>query len=100
MTKMTSKALNGSADAPTQSVTTEVRQRMIAEAAYYRALQRGFNGGDPVDDWLQSEREIDGALLSPAQQKRESAAHEAPERYALSTRPQSSRQRRHAQDTK
>ncbi|MEQ1440345.1 DUF2934 domain-containing protein [Fontimonas sp. SYSU GA230001] len=37
----------------------ELRERMIAEAAYYRALNRGFNGGDPNDDWFAAEREID-----------------------------------------
>jgi prefoldin subunit 5 len=32
---------------------------MIAEAAYFRAEHRGFQGGDPLDDWLQAEAEID-----------------------------------------
>lgn len=31
---------------------------MIAEAAYYHAERRGFQGGDPVADWLAAEREI------------------------------------------
>ncbi len=44
--------------APTR-LTGELRQQMIAEAAYYRALQRGFDGGDPNEDWLAAEREID-----------------------------------------
>ena len=35
------------------------RFNMISEAAYYRALGRGFDGGDPVDDWLRAESEID-----------------------------------------
>lgn len=30
----------------------------IAEAAYYHAEHRGFNGGDPVADWLAAEAEI------------------------------------------
>ena len=34
------------------------RYRMIATAAYYRAEQRGFMGGDPVQDWLAAEAEI------------------------------------------
>jgi len=34
------------------------RHRMIAEAAYYRAQQRGFCGGDPVQDWLEAEAEV------------------------------------------
>lgn len=35
------------------------RFRMISDAAYYRALGRGFDGGDPVEDWLVAESEID-----------------------------------------
>lgn len=42
------------------AVSSDQREQMIAEAAYYRALQRGFSGGDPVEDWLQAEREING----------------------------------------
>jgi hypothetical protein len=38
----------------------EDRFNMIADAAYYRALGRGFNGGDPLEDWLMAEAEIDG----------------------------------------
>ena len=34
------------------------RLRMIAEAAYFRAANRGFMGGDPVADWLAAEAEI------------------------------------------
>jgi hypothetical protein len=35
---------------------------MIAEAAYYLALQRNFKPGHEVQDWLLAERQIDGAL--------------------------------------
>ena len=35
---------------------------MIAEAAYYRAEARGFREGDPVQDWLAAEAEIDARL--------------------------------------
>jgi hypothetical protein len=38
------------------------REALIAEAAYYRAEQRGFQGGDPVQDWLAAEAEVDRAL--------------------------------------
>lgn len=41
-----------------QTPAPEDYQRRVAEAAYYRALERGFQGGDPVDDWLQAEQEI------------------------------------------
>lgn len=53
----------------------EQRWRMIAEAAYYRAQARGFKDGDPIDDWLSAEREINRILPNPQQQRRELAAH-------------------------
>lgn len=42
-----------------QSVTPLERWRMVAESAYYRAEARGFLGGNPIEDWLEAEREID-----------------------------------------
>ena len=57
-------------------VSAEERQRLIAEAAYFRAQQRGFAGGDPLDDWLDAERQINQALPGPRQQKEELAAYE------------------------
>ena len=38
------------------------RQQMIAAAAYFKAEKRGFVPGRALDDWLESEREIDEAL--------------------------------------
>jgi hypothetical protein len=35
------------------------RQKMIAEAAYYRWLARGQRDGNPDGDWIAAEREID-----------------------------------------
>ncbi len=43
-------------------VTPEQRYQMIAEAAYYLAERRNFQLGDPVQDWLQAEAEIDRRL--------------------------------------
>ena len=42
-----------------REMTSEERHQMIAEAAYYRALRRGFHGGSDVEDWLDSEADID-----------------------------------------
>jgi hypothetical protein len=39
---------------------------MIAEAAYFRAERRGFNGGDTVRDWCEAEAEIDAQLRKRA----------------------------------
>jgi len=43
-------------------VTAEERQGMIAVAAYLKAESRGFVGGNPADDWLAAEAEIDQIL--------------------------------------
>ncbi len=61
---------------PTELISPDDRQRMIAEAAYLRAAQRGFQGGDPTDDWLAAEAEIDRALPRAQQQKEEIALYE------------------------
>lgn len=45
-----------------RTVTAEQRRQMIAEAAYLRAEQRGFDGGDPLRDWLEAEAEVDARL--------------------------------------
>ncbi|WP_455212577.1 DUF2934 domain-containing protein [Kaarinaea lacus] len=45
------------------NVSEDQRLGMIAEAAYFKAEKRGFAGGNPVDDWLAAESEVD-ALLS------------------------------------
>jgi hypothetical protein len=47
---------------PGKTVTPEERWRMVAEAAYLRAESRGFSGGNPTDDWLAAEEEIDKIL--------------------------------------
>ena len=39
------------------------REEMISSiAAYFRAEHHGFDGGDPVADWLAAEAEIDGGI--------------------------------------
>lgn len=53
------KALPAGVGAP---VSREERWRMVAEAAYYRARQRDFAGGDEVADWLAAERQVDEQL--------------------------------------
>lgn len=42
-----------------RGISAEERRKLIAEAAYYRALERGFQGSDPLEDWLKAEKEID-----------------------------------------
>ena len=40
-------------------ITNEQRRQMVAEAAYYLSEQRGFAGGDAMQDWLEAEARID-----------------------------------------
>jgi hypothetical protein len=47
-------------DNPAQMPSEDELRRRIAENAYYRALARGFDGGNPVADWLEAERDICG----------------------------------------
>lgn len=44
--------------------TIEQRQGMIAEIAFRRAQERGFEGGDPEADWVEAEREFNESLMS------------------------------------
>jgi hypothetical protein len=43
---------------------------MIEFAAFARAERRGFAGGDPMDDWLQAESEVDARLISEGRDSR------------------------------
>lgn len=47
----------------TNVITSEERQRMIDEAAYYIAQKRGFAGGDPRQDWLEAAAQIDRMIM-------------------------------------
>lgn len=71
-TKKTTKTVTRSAPArkpraktKTGILTPEERRRMIAEAAYLRAQNRGFSGGNPEQDWLEAEAEIN-RMYTPA----------------------------------
>ena len=44
------------------TISTEERERMIREAAYYRAQQRGFQPSDPMADWLAAEAEVNALI--------------------------------------
>ena len=43
-------------------VSPEQRRHMIRDAAYFRAERRGFSHGDPVQDWVEAELEVDRLL--------------------------------------
>lgn len=64
-TKQTVSTGKSSKKSPQQAVKSlpEVdRHQMIAEAAYYHAEHRGFQGGSVEEDWLIAETEIDNML--------------------------------------
>lgn len=52
------------------------RHHMIEEAAYFRAQQRGFEGGDPLADWLEAEAQIDSMLEGGGQPPSRSLAEQ------------------------
>jgi hypothetical protein len=57
-------------------VSREQRRRMIAEAAYYRAEQRGFSTDDtPEHDWLLAEQEVDALLAEQTPAAKSQRAH-------------------------
>lgn len=61
-TTVTRKPRTKRAVTTTHEISPDLRQQMIAEAAYLRAERRGFGPGDPLDDWLAAEREVDMLL--------------------------------------
>jgi Protein of unknown function (DUF2934) len=44
------------------NVSPDELRKLISEAAYYRAKQRGFEPGHEVEDWVQAEAEVIGRL--------------------------------------
>jgi hypothetical protein len=44
-----------------RSLSDDERRRMVAEAAYFRALARGFQGGSAEEDWHAATREVERA---------------------------------------
>ena len=57
-TERTEPADSEQPDPASESVADPARQRMVAEAAYYRAQKRGFAPGAEAEDWLQAEAEV------------------------------------------
>lgn len=58
------------------AVSPEQRHLMIAEAAYYHAERRDFQGSDPIADWVGAEEEIDAMLRSTPAPNKEKTAKE------------------------
>lgn len=43
--------------------TSKERYRLIAEAAYYIAEKRGFQGGNPEQDWFDATEQVDKVFM-------------------------------------
>jgi hypothetical protein len=43
---------------PRAEASAEEIRKLIEEAAYYRAAQRGFTPGHELEDWVQAESEV------------------------------------------
>jgi hypothetical protein len=56
--------------AAVHTVTPEARWQMISEAAYFLAEKRGFAGGNPCEDWVQAESQVDALLKQRAAGKK------------------------------
>ena len=79
-TRATETRSNNSTSLPS-GIDAEHRQRLIEEEAYLIAERRGFQGGDPAQDWAEAERTVDYRLLQPG--KSEQPAK--PEKPAIQT---------------
>jgi hypothetical protein len=57
---------SGGSGGPDRCMSTDAcpREQMIAEAAYFRAEQRGFAPGNEMSDWFQAEADVEGLLRS------------------------------------
>ncbi len=79
MNEQDNKAVSGAESRVegSQALAAEQRHFMVAEAAYYRAEDRGFQGGDQIADWLRAEAEIEAMLLGEAEPGKEKTAKEA-----------------------
>ena len=64
MARTTTNTTQNNPKTTTQTMTVDQRQSMIQTAAYLRAEKRGFQGGNPVQDWVDAEHEIDATLKS------------------------------------
>jgi len=46
--------------------SSEDTRRLIAEAAYFRAKERGFEPGHELEDWIEAESEVMGRINGTA----------------------------------
>jgi len=63
-TKTSIKPALAKATTTATAVAPDQRMKMVAEAAYYLAEQRGFSEGNAEKDWITAETQIDQLLSS------------------------------------
>lgn len=60
--KPRARKVDGAAPRKPSTVPVEQRRNYVEMAAYYIAERRGFAPGNPLEDWVQAEAEIDRLL--------------------------------------
>ena len=60
------------------SIDAELRQQMIAEEAYLIAERRGFEGGDPGQDWADAEMAVNSRLMQDSSPGKPAAHRKKP----------------------
>jgi hypothetical protein len=58
--------LSGSPERDKQTISPAERWLLVRENAYVRAQRRGFMGGNPFEDWVSAEHEIDSKYVTDA----------------------------------
>jgi hypothetical protein len=52
------------ADVASATLDAEALEKMVREAAYFRAERRGFAPGRDLEDWIAAEQEVDRLLVA------------------------------------
>jgi hypothetical protein len=52
------------AEGAQDSMDPDLRHRLVSEAAYRRYVERGYEDGYDVEDWLQAEAEVEHVLVN------------------------------------
>lgn len=60
-TSTCAKTVSGTATT-TAEISWDKRNALVAEAAYYNAVNRGFRNGTQQDDWYRAEKQVDTML--------------------------------------
>ena len=69
--------LDGDAQTPDQpfaegmndTLSADLRHRLISETAFHHLVERGYEDGSEVDDWTEAEAEVDHTLLNPSEER-------------------------------